>query len=137
MLGNKFVCLCIHKTVLICVLLFSFQCAVNAAIVSTPDLIAHQGAESKKQELIELLKRELKQEHVQSRLIELGVDPENALQRVDNLTADEVQQLASQMDELPAGSGVVGTVAFVFVVLLITDILGYTDIFPFVKKTVH
>jgi hypothetical protein len=45
-----------------------------------------------------------------------------------------VRTLAAKIDELPAGGDALGLLVFVFIVLLITDILGFTDIFPFVKK---
>jgi len=42
------------------------------------------------------------------------------------------------MDQLPAGGDAIGTILgaalVIFIVLVITDILGFTDIFPFVKK---
>ena len=51
---------------------------------------------------------------------------------------EEIRQIAGHMDELPAGEGglgvVVGAILIIFLVLLITDILGVTDVFPFVKK---
>lgn len=67
-----------------------------------------------------------------------GVPAEEALARVDALSDAEVRALAQRLDELPAGASVagdlVGAAVVVFIVLLITDILGFTDIFPFVKK---
>jgi hypothetical protein len=71
---------------------------------------------------------------VQQRLVALGVDPAQVQARVDALTDDEASRLAKQMDELPAGGDALGLLVFVFLVLLITDVLGLTDIFPFVKK---
>jgi len=133
MFRNKFVNLYVNQMVIICILLFSVQSAASAAMVSTPELIEQHVVETNKQQVMALLK----QDHVQTKLIELGVNPADALQRAENMTTEEIQQLALQMDQLPAGSGVVGTVAFVFLVLLVTDILGFTDIFPFVKKTVR
>jgi hypothetical protein len=50
------------------------------------------------------------------------------------MTDEEVRALNQKMDEMPAGSGVVGAVVLIFLVLLITDIAGLTDVFPFVKK---
>jgi hypothetical protein len=44
-----------------------------------------------------------------------------------------VQTLAANMDQLPAGGDGLGLLVFLFIVLLITDILGFTNIFPFVK----
>jgi hypothetical protein len=46
-------------------------------------------------------------------------------------------QIADKMDQLPAGGStfgvIIGAAVIIFIVLLITDILGYTDIFTFVK----
>jgi hypothetical protein len=71
---------------------------------------------------------------VQTALISQGVDLEMAKQRVASMTDEEVRALNQKMDEMPAGSGVVGAVVLIFLVLLITDIAGLTDVFPFVKK---
>jgi len=57
-----------------------------------------------------------------------------AKQRVASMTDEEVRALNQKIDEMPAGSGVVGAVVLIFLVLLITDIAGLTDVFPFVKK---
>jgi hypothetical protein len=49
------------------------------------------------------------------------------------LTDEEARQLAGQVDSLPAGGDVLGVLLTVFLVLLITDILGFTKIFPFTR----
>jgi hypothetical protein len=58
--------------------------------------------------------------------------------RVDSLTDQEVHSLAGKLDELPAGGDGLGTVLgialIVFLVLLFTDIMGWTSVFPFTKK---
>src|SRR5690625_3936075 len=72
--------------------------------------------------------------YLQQRLVSWGVDPGLAAERVARLTPAEVHELAQRADEMPAGAGVVNAVVFVFLVLLITDILGVTDIFPFVRS---
>lgn len=64
----------------------------------------------------------------------LGVEPSAALARVDALSDEEVAQLAGRLDQLPAGGTDALTVALiVFLVLLFTDIMGYTKIFPFTR----
>jgi hypothetical protein len=64
----------------------------------------------------------------------LGVDPDAARARVDALGDDEVATLTSEIDRLPAGgTDVLTVVLVVFIILLITDILGVTKVFPFVK----
>lgn len=62
-----------------------------------------------------------------------GVDPAEVKARVRALTDGEAAQLAAQIESLPAGGSVLGVLVFVFLVLLITDILGFTKIFPFTK----
>ena len=74
---------------------------------------------------------------VQQQLTILGVDPEEAARRVASLSDEEIQEIAGRLDELPAGEGlgaIVGLILIIFLVLLVTDLLGYTDIFTFVKK---
>lgn len=71
---------------------------------------------------------------VRDRLQALGVSPEAALARVDALSDEEIAALAGRLDQLPAGGADVLIVALiVFLVLLLTDILGYTKIFPFTR----
>jgi hypothetical protein len=68
-----------------------------------------------------------------------GVEPAEVQARVAALSDAEVASVARQLDRLPAAGGsvvgpIIGALVFVFVVLLITDLLGLTDVFPFVKK---
>ena len=90
------------------------------------------------QEARDYLNRILAREDVQASLVAQGIDPLEAKARVDSLSDAEVVSLADQIEELPAGGStlgiIVGTLLIVFIVLLITDILGYTDVFPFFKK---
>ena len=68
-------------------------------------------------------------------LTRLGVDAASAQARVDALTDAEVAQLDHQIEQLPAGgSSVLGALVFIFVLLLITDILGFTKVFPFTRS---
>jgi len=74
---------------------------------------------------------------VRNQLQSLGVNPAYAKARVASLTDDEAAQLASKIDNLPAGGdgvgALIGALLIVFIVLLITDILGVTKVFPFTK----
>jgi hypothetical protein len=67
-------------------------------------------------------------------LVEHGVDAGFAEQRVAALTDAQVVELNGRIDELPAGGDLLGVVAFIFIVLVITDALGVTDVFTFVNK---
>ena len=77
----------------------------------------------------------LERSDVQAQLQARGVSPADVKARVAALTDDEVAQLAGQIDAAPAGgTDVLGFILVVFIVLLITDILGFTKIFPFTKS---
>lgn len=63
----------------------------------------------------------------------MGVSAEEARLRVDALTPDELARVADQADRLPAGGDFFGTLGAIFIILLITDILGLTKVFPFTR----
>jgi hypothetical protein len=71
---------------------------------------------------------------IRGQLTLLGVDPAQASVRVANLTDAEVQAMAERIDAMPAGGDAAGVILIIFLVLLMTDLLGLTDVFPFVKK---
>lgn len=121
----------VSLTVTAGMLALSLQMPVaNAAMVSTETVVHSAQA----QQDISRIHAALDRDEVKAQLAELGVDPLLVQARVDALSDDEAQQLAQQLDQMPAGSGIVGALLFVFVVLLITDLLGLTSVFPFTKK---
>jgi len=75
---------------------------------------------------------------VRQQLATLGVNPADAKARVAALTDDEAAQLAARVDSMPAGGdgigALVGAAVLIFLVLLLTDILGFTHVFPFTKS---
>ena len=97
----------------------------QAALVATDAVVA--GAERNR--IASLLDRS----EVRAQLQAYGVDPAQVKARVATLTDEEAAQLAAQIDSLPSGGSIVGAIVFVFLVLLITDILGFTKIFPFTR----
>lgn len=103
--------------------------AANAALVGTEALVHAAQAQQDRERVLNALNRD----DVQARLVARGVDPAQVQTRLESLTDEEVQTLAAKMDQLPAGGDGLGILVFLFVVLLITDILGFTNIFPFVK----
>lgn len=104
--------------------------AVHATLVDTDTVVQTAQAQQDRARVENLLNRE----EVKQRLLGQGVDPAQVKARVDALSDGEVQTLAAKIDQLPAGGDALGVLVFIFVVLLITDILGLTDVFPFVKK---
>jgi hypothetical protein len=78
--------------------------------------------------------RFLARDEVRAQLQAKGVSLADAQARVAALSDDEVSQLAGQIDSLPAGGDILGVLLTVFIVLLITDILGFTKVFPFTRS---
>lgn len=118
------------------VMFISVSCflpAAQAAMIGTGQIMDHSQAQQDRAHVKTLLNRA----DLAAQLQNAGVDSAQLQSRVDSLTDHEVALLAKQLDQLPAGSGLLGTAVFIFLVLLVTDILGYTEIFPFVKKTVN
>jgi hypothetical protein len=68
----------------------------------------------------------------QAQLAAYGVSGADVQARVATMTDEEAASLAANIDDQPAG-GIIGAIVLVFLVLLITDILGYTKIFPFTR----
>jgi len=105
-----------------------------AAMIETEMVVDADRAQSAREYLNSFLARE----DVTNALITQGIDPQEAKIRIDSLTDQEAQFIADKLKQLPAGGdffvALLIIVFVVFVILLITDIAGYTDIFPFVKK---
>jgi hypothetical protein len=71
---------------------------------------------------------------VRAQLQAYGVSPADVKARVAALTDEEAAQLAAKIDALPAGgASILGVILIVFLVLLLTDILGFTKVFPFTR----
>jgi hypothetical protein len=102
--------------------------SAQAAIVSNQQIIHKTYQVNDKQALLQTIKRE----DVQQQLLSMGVSSADVESRINQMTHEEIVLLNQQMTELPAGAGILSTVVLVFVVFVITDVIGATDIFPFV-----
>lgn len=122
-------------------MLFSMAAPIAAqsnhtGMVGTETLVEEMRSEQMRSELQAFLARD----EVRDQLTRWGVDPTEAEQRVDLLTDQEVAEMHERIEELPAGAGlgtVVGAAVLIFLVLLLTDILGFTDVYPFVTRTAN
>ncbi len=101
---------------------------VQAAMISTPDVIQSQQSQYDREQLFSMLDRD----DVQEKLVSMGVAPELVQERINSMTDFEIAQLNQQINDMPAG-GILGAVVLIFVVFVITDAIGATDIFPFVR----
>jgi len=104
----------------------------HAGLVSTEEVAAVPSAlaESNRDKVTAFLSRD----DVRAELEGQGVSSAAATERVHAMTDAEVAQLASRVDQAPAGAGVIGVIFTVFIVLLVTDIMGLTKVFPFTRS---
>lgn len=106
--------------------------SAQAGMISTESVLAAQTNNAARSQVTDFFARE----DVQQVMISQGVAADEVAARVASLSDAEVMQIAAELDQLPAGASlgtVVGAVLFIFVVLLITDVLGYTKVFTFVQ----
>ena len=109
-----------------------FAPAVHASMLPTGTVLENDADEIRSR-----IHDMLGAEEVQSALGKRGISESEARARADALTESQLRALAGHMDSQPSGEGVgtvVGAFVFIFIVLLITDIVGLTDVFPFVVK---
>lgn len=103
----------------------------QAALVNSEQVIASQAAQHDRERIRAMFERSDVRDQLQAR----GVDADAAKARVDALTDQEIASISGKLDSLPAGgNGVIEALIFIFIVLLITDILGFTKVFPFTKS---
>ena len=99
--------------------------AAKASLVPTQTLITVEAAESTRTQIQTMLARD----DVRTELIRLGVEPDMAGERIAALTPSELQQLQGHIDQLPTGAGAIAVIGVVFLVLLILELVGVTNIF--------
>ena len=108
--------------------------SVLAAMIETDAIldITVQGQEAR-----DTIKSILAREDAQAVLRAQGIDPLEARARIDSLTDAEAIRIADQIENLPAGGnffiGLLVAVGIIVLVLAITDAMGYTDVFTFIR----
>jgi hypothetical protein len=112
-----------------CMTLASVPLSAQAAIVGTEQALVTPAGQADRDRVTQFLARE----DVRKSLTEQGVSADDAIARVQAMSDAEVAQLADRVDKAPAGAGVVGVLFTVFLILLVTDILGFTKVYPFTR----
>lgn len=108
--------------------------AAHAGMIAT-DAVAAQVTQAEAQSRRANVLATLNRADVAEALAAKGVDMEAARARIASLSDAEVVALADQLEHAPAGaSDVLGVIVFIFLVLLVTDILGFTKVFPFTRS---
>jgi hypothetical protein len=101
----------------------------QAAMLGNDRIISEQQAAFEKAEILEVLDQEFTRQQLET----WGVSPEMARERINSLTGQELADLNRQFNELEAGGdSILGILLILFIVFIITDAIGATDIFPFV-----
>ena len=108
--------------------------AAQAGMVTTDRVVEQAVAQQDRLRVLEFFDRE----DVRRELEALGIEPGEAAARIGSLSDAEVARISGELDQLPAGQSAAGTIVGVFVlvliILLITDILGLTNVYPFVRS---
>lgn len=116
--------LVVYSTIIV-MNLFMFQSVVHAGIIDTTSMLQSEN----RVVALDNARRFVLQDDVARVLLDFGVDQQAALQRVSSLSDSELIYLSEKIDQAPAGAGVVEVVGIVFIVLIILELVGVTDIF--------
>jgi hypothetical protein len=120
----------IASTLIVSTLALGLPMSAQAGIVATDASLGQTPSAAQRDKVNTFLMRE----DVRKGLQDQGVSADAALDRVQTMSDTEVAQLAGRIDQAPAGGDVLGLLFTVFIVLLVTDILGVTKVFPFTRS---
>ncbi len=122
----------VFMAILVLLLAVPYQ-SVFAAMIGTETVIDMVRGQEARDYLNQIVTRQ----DVQAVFMSYGIDPLEAKARLDILSDTEIVRLYDQIEQLPAGGSDLGTafiiIGVVFIILFITDILGFTDVFSFTR----
>lgn len=118
-------------TMITALVFVGFTQTVQAAMISTEQVVSAAAAEQNRAKINATFDRA----DVQGELQKMGITADEAKARVASLTDLETASIAHRVDAMPAGGdGIIGAIIFIFVLLLVTDILGLTKVYPFTRS---
>ncbi len=109
----------------VCLLTVGAVPSAQAGFVTTEQAIALE----QRAQILSALETKLKEEELRTAMLSLGVSPEQVESRLAALSDAELAQLNTRLNELPAGAGAVELIGVVFIVLLVLELVGVTDVF--------
>ncbi len=122
----------VFMAILVLLLAVPYQSAF-AAMIGTETVVDMVRGQEARDYLNQIVTRQ----DVQAVFMSYGIDPLEAKARLDTLSDSEIVRLYDQIEQLPAGGSDLGTafivIGIVFIILFITDILGFTDVFSFTR----
>lgn len=101
----------------------------QASMIGTQEVISQEQVSVDR----EALKSMLSDQAVQEKMASMGVSSDQVEQRINSLTADELAYFNAQLDEAPAGAGILGVIVLFLVIFIITDLLCATNVYKFVN----
>ena len=109
----------------VAILAVGFAPWANAGVVGSGDFLATEVRAERLSEIEVFLARA----DVAEQLEGYGVSADMILERVDSLSDQELLELEGAISEHPAGGDVIALLGVVFVVLLVLELLGVTNVF--------
>jgi hypothetical protein len=103
----------------------TFPATSYAGLVGTDEILLTAPRNQQMTEIRNVLARD----DVRTQMLDLGVNPADVEKRLNALTDAELARLSTGMQELPAGGDAVAVIGIVFIVLLILELLGVTNVF--------
>lgn len=117
----------VARLLMLCIIGLGMPLPASAGIVTTDQIYASAERDRVRDFML--------REDVRTQMQSLGVDADTVRERVDAMTDEEVSNLAGRIDQMPAGGdSVLGILFAIFIILLVTDILGLTKVFPFTRS---
>lgn len=101
----------------------------QAEMLSTDSAISKYSALADRAVLIDTLQKQ----DIRDQIVALGVDPAEAEARLAALSDAEIATILTQMEQDNAGADIIGTLFTVFIILLVTDLLCFTNLFSFTR----
>ena len=105
-----------------------FSGALQASLVTNDNVINQISHSIDKEMLLE----NMQHKDIQAKFIEMGIDKSDVEARITQMTHAEITELNNKISELPAAAGGGGILVTLLLVFIVTDIIGATDIFPFI-----
>ncbi|PIM52801.1 hypothetical protein CS062_13005 [Roseateles chitinivorans] len=124
----------IASTLIVSCSLMALPMQASAQVVPTDALVQQEAPAGTAADSRVRVNAFFAREDVRQAMVKEGVNPADAQSRVDAMSDDEIRALDGRIAQAPAGGDVLGVIFAVFVILLVTDILGFTKVFPFTRS---
>lgn len=102
--------------------------AAQAGMTGTGQILESPPVQADRDQVRQFIDRET----TRQQLLQWGVSADDAKTRINSLSDAEVARINQAIDDPQAGGNILGIILVIFIVFVITDVIGATDIFPFI-----